>query len=164
MDGRARSPNEYCDHGEREYGRRHACGLVSDSDPSTRCDQEQQSSHDRTAQAGREEQGKPTDHDLTLTPPAPALDRPERQLCRNEEHRRHQRSTFVDRARPQAQEHGVTGADSHQTPGKKWRPPAQKGNSRNQEPDTADRGHHCDETVAGDRRVGDNDTKEGEAG
>src|SRR5439155_24171801 len=113
-----RAPSKYGDYRQREHGGRHTSGLVPDPDASSGRDQEQQSSDDRRRQPGGEEQGKAPDYDLTVTAPGPAVDRPERQLCRNEERGRHERSTFVDRAGPQAQEDGEARADSHETPGK----------------------------------------------
>jgi hypothetical protein len=101
---------------------------------------------------------------LTLATPTPALDRPEAKLSADEKRRRHQRSSRVDRARPQAEKDGVTGADSNEAPGKKHRPTAEQGNARNQEPGTADRRHNRNEPVADDRRIGDDGAKRRETG
>jgi hypothetical protein len=105
------SPGKSGDDCERENGGGHTRGLLSDSTPSLRRDQEQQSSQDGRGQTCRHEEGKPTDYHLPLAVPIPALDRPERQLGCDEERRRHHRCTRVDRAWPQAEKDGVSRTD-----------------------------------------------------
>ena len=77
---------------------------------------------------------------------------------------RQKRGTCVDCPRPQAQKDRITRPYSHEAPRKKRGPPSDEGESRDREPDAADRRHDCDEAVADERRVGDNDTEQRETG
>src|SRR6185312_12199809 len=102
------------DQREREDGGDHAGSLLADSDSSARRDQEQQPADDGRRQTRRDEEGEPTQHDLPLTAPAPALDRPEGELGGNEERHGHKRSAPVNGARPQAEKDGVSRTDQNE--------------------------------------------------
>jgi hypothetical protein len=153
------SPGKKSDHCERENGCGYASGLLPNSNSSSRCDQEQQTSDQDSGQTRGHEQAKPADHHLHLAAPAPALDRPERQLGRTEERRRHHRCTRVDRARSQAEKNSVSRTDSEETHGQERRPTAHEGKSGNKEAHAAERGHTRNQPVAGDRRVCANGTE-----
>jgi hypothetical protein len=86
--------------------------------------------------------------------PTPTLHRPERQFGRNEERCRHDRCTGVERAESQAQKKRVSRTDPDETPGQKRGPTAHEGKRDNKDPDSAERGHDSNQSVAGERRVG----------
>ncbi|MGZ4402305.1 MAG: hypothetical protein ACXVRI_05590, partial [Gaiellaceae bacterium] len=98
---------ESVDYCERENCGGYAGGLLPDSTPSLRRDQEQEPAHDGSRQTCRYEQSKPADYHLPLAAPVPTLDRPERQFGCHEERCRHDRCTGVERAVSQAQKKRV---------------------------------------------------------
>ena len=156
----SRSPDQSRKYYEREDGGGYTSGLLPDSTPSLRRDQEQEPAHDGSRQTCRYEQSKPADHHLPLAAPVPTLDRPERQFGCNEERCRHDRCTGVERVVSQAQKKRVSRADPDEAPGQKRDPAAHKGKPRNEDPDSAERGHDRNQPVACKRRVGANRAEE----
>jgi hypothetical protein len=148
------SPDKSRDYCEREHGGDYARGLLPDSTPSLRRDQEQEPAYDGSRQSCGYEQSKPADYHLQLAVPTPTLDRPERQFGRNEERCRHDRCTGVERAGSQAQKERVSRTDPDETPGQKRGPTGRQGKRRNEPPDSAERSHDRNQPVTGERRVG----------